>query len=94
MVSYGEIHFDIQALWFTSTFLEPLMLANQAFPVFGGHVKVAAAVQDSAVLDHYAYARGEIPHLLELFLTAIYYFLRRSTLINDSACSTQFHPSH
>ena len=29
-----EIHFDIQALWITSMFLEHIMLSNQGLTVF------------------------------------------------------------
>lgn len=33
IISYGEIHFDIQVLWITSMFLEWIILAIQGFTV-------------------------------------------------------------
>ena len=33
MISYGEIRFDMQVLWTTSTFPKRIMLANQGFTV-------------------------------------------------------------
>ena len=43
-----EIHFDIQALWITSMFLEQIMFTNQGFTVcliWGRHFKMAQGLQ-------------------------------------------------
>ena len=34
IISYGEIHFDIQVLWIASMFLEWTMFSNQGFAVY------------------------------------------------------------